>query len=163
MRIHRISIPACYSMTVTKLTAARALTAHIAQRVFVIAVIIVVVSFVILLAVIWALAHFVSAWWWLLLVPFLFIFGILSLLGLFIRFIILRIYSQRLRPEQKKALGDFMEKVQGLIEARGTPPQLFILITIKDLVLHRDITTIKKLIRDSSSLKRDFSELERLF
>lgn len=147
----------------TKITAARALTAHIARRVLKLATIIVLAVFVVLIAIIWVLAHFFSGWWWILLLPVIVLLAVFMLIRMFVRYLILRIHIGHLLPEQKRALDDFTEKLERLIEARGTPPQLFVFICLKDLVLHRDVTTIKQIVRDSTSLKHDFDALDRLF
>lgn len=147
----------------TKLNAVRALTAYIGRRVVRMTTIVAGILAGVLLILTWALAHFVSPWWWLLLIPI----SLLLLVFLTIRFIVLlivrRIYPNAFRADQSQALRAFSEKIQGLVEARGTPPQLFVFITIKDILIHRDIVTIKKLLRDSVSLKQSFSELEKLF
>ena len=55
------------------------------------------------------------------------------------------------------------EKIQRLIEAKATPPIVFVLLSVKDLLIHRDVTTIKELIRDTASLRADYSKLRQLF
>lgn len=82
---------------------------------------------------------------------------------LVVSFLIRRIHADTLRPDQKKALDELTDKLERLIEARGTPPIFFVFISIKDLLVHRDITTLKGIVQDSATLKRDYQKLEKLF
>ena len=146
-----------------RLTAARALTAHIASRFIRLATFIALGIFIAVFVLCWVLAYFFTGWWWLLLIPFIFLLSIFLIVRLLVLFFVRRIHAEHLRPDQRKALDNFTEKLERLIEARGTPPIFFVFISIKDLLIHRDITTIKELIRDTTSLKRDYQELEQLF
>jgi hypothetical protein len=60
-------------------------------------------------------------------------------------------------------LDAFIHKVQQILEARAMPIPIIVIICIKDILFHRDVTTIKKIIRDSVSLRNDYLELEKLF
>lgn len=147
----------------SKISVARALTASIASRVIRFATIIAIVTFLLILAGVWALAHFVSGWWWIMILPFIFLLSLFLVVRLFIVLIIRRIHSEQMTKSQRAALNEFTDKVQSLLEARSTPLPIIVLICIKDIVLHRDVTTIKKIIQDSSSLKSDYEKLEKLF
>ena len=146
-----------------KLTVARALTARVAQRVIRIATIIAAGVLVVVFGATWALAYFFSAWWWLLIVPFVFVFSVFLVVRLFVVLVIRRIHSERISKQQRDALNDFSDKVQAALEARATPLPVIVLISIKDLVFHRDITTIKKLISDTAGLRAGYKNLETLF
>lgn len=145
------------------LTLPRALTAHVARRVVRIATVSAVFGLAAVFLICYALAYFFSPWWWLLLVPFLVLFGVFLLVRLFIRFLITRLSPDRVTPEQHRALDEFTDKIERILEARSTPLPLIVLISMKDLVFHRDITTIRSVINDSVSLKRDYQVLERMF
>lgn len=144
-------------------TAARALSAFVASRYLRIASIIFAVVCLVLLVGIWLLATSFSSWYWLLVVPILILGFIFFVLRIAIRFIIRRIYSNSFTSEQSLALQSMADKIQRILEARGTPSIFIVLISIKDVLFHRDITTIKQLINDTTSLKHDYVELERLF
>lgn len=146
-----------------RLTAARALTAHIANRFIRLATFIAAGIFLVILIICALLAYYFSGWWWLLLIPVISLFVIFLGIRLIIQFIVRRIHAENLRSDQKKALDDLTDKIERLIEARGTPPVFFVAISIKDLLVHRDITTIKELIKDTATLRRDYETLERLF
>jgi hypothetical protein len=147
----------------SKVTVARALMARLARRFIRFVTIIGLCVVVTLLLITLALVHFFSAWWLLLLVPII----LLAIILLVIRFIVLMIvkgvHGDTLAKEQRVGLDEFIDKVQRLIETRATPPWVFAAVTIKDILMHRDITTIKKLISDSANLRRDYKELEKLF
>lgn len=163
VRIVSISITACYSGHMAKLTIARALTARVAQRVILIATFIATAVFVAIFFLTWALAYFLSGWWWLLIVPFVFLFVLFLVIRLFVVLIVRQIHSERMSKTQRQALDDFVDKLQALIEARATPLPIVIAICIKDLLFHRDVTTVKKLINDTAGLRRDYADLEKLF
>jgi MFS family permease len=146
-----------------RLTAARALTAHIAKRFVRLATVIAFGVFGLVFVLCGLLAYFFSGWWWMLLIPFVFLLGIFLVVRFIVSLLIRRIHAEKLRPDQKKALDELTDKLERLIEARGTPPVFFVFISIKDLVLHRDITTVKGIVQDSKTLKRDYDELEKLF
>lgn len=146
-----------------ELIVARALSAFVASRYLRIASIIFTVVFLVLLVGIWLLATYFSTWYWLLAVPILIVGFIFFVIRIAIRFIIRRIYSKSFTSEQSVALESIADKIQRILEARGTPPIFIVFICIKDILFHRDITTMKQLINDTTSLKRDYVELERLF
>jgi len=147
----------------SKLTVARALTAHIALRVLRAVTLAVFAIFVLIVIVCGLLAHFFSPWWWLLLIPFVGLVGVFVIILLLFAIFIAQVHSQRLTKPQRDAMDDFVDKIQQLVEARSTPLPLFALITLKDLLVHRDVTTIKRLVSDTAGLRRDFDALERLF
>lgn len=142
---------------------ARALSAQIARRVIRIASLIAVGVLLILFLLVWALAYFFSGWWWLLLLPW----GLLAIASLAVRlvagFITRGLYRETLSRVQRQGLDKMIEKIQRLIEAKATPPIIFVLLSVKDLLIHRDVTTVKELIRDTASLRADYSKLRELF
>jgi membrane protein implicated in regulation of membrane protease activity len=147
----------------SKVTVARALTARIARRFVKIGDIIMAASTLVLLVIVGALAYFFSPWWWLLLLPILLVVGIFLIVRLIVAVIISRVQVGKLTTEQRKALDDFTDKIQQIIEARATPLPIVAIICIKDILFHRDVTTIKKTISDSVGLRRDYQNLEKLF
>lgn len=142
---------------------ARALSARLARRVLRLASLIVVVVVAVLLGAIWALAHFFSTWWWLLLLPLSVLIGICLLVGVLAHLITRRLYRQKLSSDQAQALDTMADTVQRLLEARATPWPILVLISVKDLLIHRDVTTLKELVRDTASLRAEYSKLRRLF
>jgi len=139
------------------------LTARFARRFVRLADILVAVITIILVAGVWALTYFFSAWWWLLVLPLLFLLGLYVIVRLIVAVIISHVHVGQLSKGQRTALDDFIDKVQQAIEARATPLPLIALICIKDIVVHRDLTTVRKIISETAGLRRDYQDLEKLF
>lgn len=145
------------------LTLARALTALIARRVIRIATIITLALLVLIFIACWALAYFFSPWWWLLFVPFVGWLLVFLLIRLLLVFIVRQIHSENMTKQQSKALNSFVDKIWELLEARATPIPIIVLLCLKDILLHRDVVTIKKFIGSSVGLKKDYQNLQKLF
>lgn len=143
-----------------KIDVVRAVSARVARRALDAASIVVGVAFVVVLAGTWALAHFFSHWWWLLMVfalPLFLIGAIVMLLG---RFATRRLAPSGLAKQHDELIDSFVDKMQALLETRGMNWPPFALASVKDLVVHRDLRGVKALIADTASLRRDFAELE---
>lgn len=146
-----------------RITAARALTVRLARRFIRLATFVAVGVLLAFTVGVWLLAQYVSSWWWLLLLPLVIIAILLVLLRLLLSFIIRRIHHQPLTTEQAELMDRFIDKVQSILEARATPFPLIVLICLKDILIHRDIITVKSVINDSSTLMTDYKQIERLF
>ena len=142
---------------------ARALTARLTRRFVKIVDVIALIIIGVFLAITGILAYFFSAWWLVLLFPILFLCGVFVIVRLVIAVIVSRIHVGKLTEDQTKALDDFIDKIQQILEARATPLPIIAIICIKDILFHRDITTIKKIINDSVGLRLEYLELEKLF
>jgi len=141
----------------------RALTARFARRFIRLADLIVGTVAIVLVAGVWALAYFFSAWWWLLILPVLFLLGLYVIVRLIVAVVISQVHVGQLSKEQRTALDDFIDKVQQVLEARATPLPIIALICIKDIVVHRDLKTVRKIISETTGLRRDYQALEKLF
>jgi len=146
-----------------RVATARAITAFIARKSLSFATIIYVAIFTILIAIIWLLAYYLSAWWWLFALPLVFITLIAFALRLIVSFIIGKIYRHPFSRIQREKLEGFTKKITSLAEAKSTPLPFYAFITIWDIFRRRDATTIRKLIDDSQSLKSDYVALEKYF
>ncbi len=146
-----------------KVATARALTAYAGLRAVRLLTILLIVETVIVLIIVGLLAYFFSPWWLLLAVPF----AAVTILGLGARWVLLRIiraiYRHPFSRKQREQLDAFSEKLMRLADVRSKTPPLFALQTIWDIIRRRDATTIRELIADSTSLKKDFKQLESLF
>ena len=147
----------------SKVTVARALTARTGLRVVRLDTILALSIFGAWLLLTNGLVYFFSPWWWLLLIPALLLLAAFVAVRFIVRLVISRIHAEQLTKPQTEALDGFVDKIQALLEARATPPWVFALICIKDLLLHRDVTTIKSIISSTTHLQRDYKELEKLF
>lgn len=147
----------------SKLTVARALTATVARRMIKLATLLALGIFIVILLICWALAYFFSPWWWLLIIPFVLLLFVFLIVRLILMLIVKRIHGNALTNQQRTALNDFVDKIWGLLEARSTPIPIIVMISIKDILFHQDITTIKSIIADTVSLRSDYEALEKLF
>lgn len=146
-----------------QLTVARALTARLTRRVLNIATVAAILLLLVIFLVSWALAHFVSVWWWLLLMPFMSLFVVFLIVRLVVLLIVRLIHRERMTTEQKAAIDAFVDKLQALAEVRATPPWLIVAICVKDVLLYHEARTAKKLINGTAGLRRDYKALEALF
>ena len=142
---------------------ARAVSSRIGQRFITIGFIGLLASAVISIGGTLLLAHFFHPLWLLLLAVCIPVLGIVLALILLARFVVRRIYPHTMTKPQSTAVDQFCDQIQELIEARATPPPIVALITIKDLVLYREPRTVKRLIEQSSTLRRNYIELRGLF
>lgn len=143
-----------------KIDTLRAVLASVAQRILRTAMILGIVLFGVVLIIIWLLSHFFSNWWWLLLIIYLPLLLVSLVAWLIARLLSRTLYPQRISPEQKVLINAFTDKIQRLLEARGMGWPMLAMLNIRDLLFYRELRTTKKLIADTSSLKRDFAELE---
>ena len=111
----------------------------------------------------WALAYYVSPWWWILLVAYAPILLTFVLIRLFVGFLLNRLYPiKNLTKTQRKAASNFADKLQRLAEARGIGWPMFAFICFKDLLFYRDLRTARNTIEDGTSLRKDFENLEKI-
>ena len=141
----------------------RALIAYTALRALRLATLVVVLVSIILFGIIWALAYYLSPWWWVLLLPFI----VAVVDGMVIRLIIMKtihlIHRHPFTEPQRQALENFSDKIARLAEFKATPLPIYAFITLRDIVRHRDATTLRTAIEDSVTLKDDFVALEKHF
>ena len=144
-----------------KLIVLRAISAAVARRALFWVSIVAGIALALLLAGIWALAQFVSDWWWLLLVVYIPIFFICLFIFIIARILIRQLYRVRLNNDQKELTRQFTDKLQHLLESRGLGWWWFTVLCVRDLIVYRELRTLKDLIRDATGLKEDFAALER--
>lgn len=147
----------------SKLTAPRALTALLARRFIKLATIVAVGIAAAGITAAWLLAHFFSAWWWLLAVPFVGLLVLFLIVRFIVMIIVRLIHPNNLTGEQNQIMNGFIDKIQVAIEARATPVPLVVLICLKDVLFHRDVVTVKKIIKDTAGLKSEYEQIEKLF
>lgn len=145
------------------ITPARAVTAIFMRRILKIATIAAAAAMGVVILIAGTLAYFFSGWWWLIVLPFGILFGLFVLARVVALLIVNAIYSHKLSSTQKDRVNEFIDKIQATLEARATPLPLIALICIKDILIHRDIVTLKKIVQDTANLRSDYTELEKLF
>ena len=104
----------------------------------------------------------INVWWWLLAVPVI----VLALAG-FVALLAVRLLIRFIRPElnkvQKKAVKDFVDKLERVAENLQTPMFVIVFRVVRDMLLPRKETFIKTVASDSTSLHKDFSNLVQDF
>ena len=120
--------------------------------------------FALIFAICWALATYVSPWWWLLLIAYLPLLAFALLVRVIIGFFLESLFCTRdLSKPQRLAVNAFVDKIQRLLEARGMGLWVFTLLSFKDILFHRDLRTARHTLDDATSFHKDFAELEKLF
>jgi len=148
----------------TKIDVVRALSFVVVKRVLGVMTVIGIVGFGLSFALIWLFAAHLSGWWWLLLIVWIPLLIVALIIRLGVGYLAVKfLYQDRLDKQQKQRLNAFADKLQRLVETRTLGWPTFALMNIKDLVFHRKLRTTQDLIADSTSLKKDFQELEKLF
>lgn len=148
----------------SKLQATRAVLSLLARRAVLFSTVVAIAVFVFIFLGCWALAYYVSPWWWILLVAYIPILLAFVIIRLIVGFLLNKLYTlKNLSKTQRKAVGSFADKLQRLAEARGISWPMFAFICFKDLLFYRDLRTARSAIEDGTSLRKDFQELEKLF
>ena len=146
-----------------KVAATRALIAYTALRALRLATLVAVLVSIILFGIIWAMAYYLSPWWWIFLLPFV----VMVVAGIIVRVIIVKtihlIHRHPFTEPQRQALENFTDKITRLAEFKDTPFPIYAFITLRDIIRHRDATTLRMTIEDSVTLKDDFLALEKHF
>lgn len=146
-----------------KVATMRALVTYVSLRALRLATIIVVLIFITLFAGIWALAYYLSPWWWIFLLPL----GVVVLAVVIIRLIIMKtihaIHRHPFTEAQRRQLEAFTDKLARLAEIKDTPLPMYAFITLRDILRHHDATTLRGLVDDSTTLRSDFAELSKHF
>lgn len=146
-----------------KASTIRAIVAYSALRALSIITIIAVVAALLFFGIIWALAYYFSPWWWIFLLPFI----VAVAVGIVLRVIATKtihfIHRHPFTESQRQALEQFTDKVAQLTQFRETPLPIYALITLRDIICHRDARTLRTAVEDSAALKDDFLALEKHF
>ncbi len=143
-----------------KINVLRALSSVVAEKALFFFLIIASIVLTLLFIAICLLVYFFSPWWWLLLVIYIPLFIASVLIYLIARFIASRLYPTPLSRTQKQQLQAFTDKILRLLETRGMNWWWFAALCIRDLFFYRELRTLKDILSDATSLKRDFTALE---
>ncbi len=141
----------------------RALVAYTALRALRLITLVALLCGLVLFAIIWALAYYLSPWWWVFLLPLVVAIIVCVIIRLVIVKTIHLIHRHPFTESQRQALESFTDKIARLAEFKDTPLPIYAFITLRDIVRHRDATTLRSAIEDSTSLKDDFSRLQTYF
>jgi hypothetical protein len=109
-------------------------------------------------AVVWCLKTY-GGWWVLclvVLVPMLAVLGGAWLLSMFMA----RLLAPRsLKRDEQRDIAGFTDRVVLLTEQARTPLPMLGLRLVRDMLLHRDIRSLKRVIDQSSTLRSDYAAL----
>ena len=103
-----------------------------------------------------------SDWWWLL-------FALLTIVGsvvigvLGVVKLIIRSVTPAQSKAQKKQAKAFVDKLQRLSEVAGTPKFVLLFQIVRDIAAPRENGLIASISNDTTSLKREFTELSNTF
>ena len=120
-----------------------------------------------ILLVLWLIVFLLSfsldlAWLWLLIVVIPVTIIAVAVLAL-LWFVSSRLTPRSLSKHERSLVTQFTDKIIRLAETRATPWPVMAALIAKDVVRGRRSSYINNLIADSSSLKRDFTDIKALF
>lgn len=144
----------------SKINVLRALSSVIAKRAIFFFLIIDSVFLTLSFIGICLLVYFFSPWWWLLLIIFIPLFIASGIIYLLVRFVASRLYPAPLSREQRQHLQEFTDKILRLLETKGMGWWWFEALCVRDLLLYRELRTLKNIIGDAHSLRDSFKQLE---
>jgi hypothetical protein len=143
------------------MTVIRSIGAEFAGRIFYPIAIISAVTFAIsITAVVWLVTY--SQWWLLLLVPIIMLLCIVSAV-LAVMWLTVRTVTPVQSKPQKKAVKQFVDKLQRVSDAAQTPKVVLLFRIVRDIAAPRADGFIGTIASDTSSLTRDFADLQKLF
>lgn len=143
-----------------KIQVLRALSAHIAHKAIRLFVLVDGALLILVFTGIWALAHFLNTWWWLLLVVHIPLVVLSTIIYMTASLIATTLYRKRLSRLQHQQLDAFSEKVIQLLELRGMGWWWFATLCIRDLLRYHSLRTLSELLDTATNLKEDFAKLE---
>lgn len=146
-----------------KVATMRALIAYTALRALQLATTIAVITIFILFIATWALAYYLSPWWWVFLLPIITIIIAAVIIHIIVSRIIHLIHRHPFTESQRQALESFSQKIAHLSEFNETPLPIYAFITLRDIIKHQDAKTLRDAIEESESLTTDFTVLQKHF
>ncbi len=146
-----------------KLNVIRAVSQYYTLRIIRFFTIVAFILIVLLLLFDGWLAYSFSPWWGLLAIPMLAFLIAFLLVRAIVRYVALRVYPTRLSKQVSTEINAFIDKLSSVIEVRHMHPVMISLVSIKDIVLYRELRTIKTIIENSSTLSSDYADLESKF
>lgn len=124
---------------------------------------------VIIITVIWFAVFFggtlwlttLSGWWWLLMIPLTSLFCIALGVG-FVFFMLIRHVQPQQTTAQKRAVKEFVDKMQHVAEIAGTPKFLILIRVVRSIAAPTKDTYLSDILQDRQ-LVSDFKALQRSF
>lgn len=104
----------------------------------------------------------INAWWWLLAAPVFMLLFMGAVIAFVIR-ILLKIATPKLTKEQSGGVQSFVDKLERVADTVQTPPFVILFRIVRDVMWPREGTFIQSFAQDSTTLEKDFAELQRQF
>ncbi len=145
------------------ISALRALTAIIFQRMLKPAIWIVLFVFFLLYAAVFYTSFSVSAWWFIALIGLVPLTIVVLSVLLALWHLSQRLMPRPLLPSESATLLEVVDKVQRLLEARATPIPIIMLIVAKDVARGKGSAYIENLVNDTKGLRGDFTRIKEMF
>lgn len=120
-----------------------------------------VVLAVLLAAGVWLVVS-VNAWWWFFLAPVIFAGLVFAVLLIVVR-VLLKLADSTQNRDQKRAVRDYVDKLQRVAENLQTPQYVILFRVVRDVARPRPDGFIESVSRDSKTLAPDFKRLTTLF
>lgn len=144
------------------MTALRAVSAAYAKRIMVPVFLTFGLIIILLFVLTVYLGNEVSGWWWLLIIPaisFALLFAILCAITSFL----LQKLNPPQSPDQRKAVKEFVDKLEVVTETVQTPRFLIFIYMVRDTFTGSRQGFLQQITSHSKSLKNDFERLMTLF
>lgn len=116
----------------------------------------------VLALVVGVLAYTFSNWWLLVLMPISTVAILAVSLWLVVRFLIKRIEPNMSRV-QKRATTDYVSKIERVSEGVKTPYFIILFRVLRDVLMNKEQRFLLDMKDDSTTLKKDFDSLSKLF
>lgn len=119
-----------------------------------------ILALIALIGAIWLTT--LSAWWWLLAVPVIIVVVLGILAGLVASLLVTMLRPSLTKP-QKAGVKKFVDKLERVAETIQTPMFILVFRVVRDSVRPGGTTFIQSTAEDSTTLHKDFLELQRDF
>lgn len=104
----------------------------------------------------------ISAWWWILLVIVV-AWAVLGIILLAVAWLSTRLLRPDMTTVQKKAVSNFVDKIERVSETLQTAPFMIFFKVLRDMIFPSQQPYIRQLANDSTSLHTDYIALTKLF
>lgn len=104
----------------------------------------------------------ISAWWWLLAAMVL-VAELLLVATWTLVYLVVRRFRPRETKDQKRAVRDFVDKLERVTGNVGTPMFIIVFRVVRDIIRPSKTTYIQTVANDSTTLHKDLLALQKLF
>lgn len=104
----------------------------------------------------------ISSWWWILVVVII-AWMILGIILLTIAWVAVKILRPQMSASQKRAVADFVDKIERVSESVQITPFMIFFRILKDMLFPSDEPFVRQIASDSTTLHSDYMALSKLF